>query len=371
MKKTNEAAEPIDPERAKTVMEKLNTNLGQSFPDTMAKRQLCIAMICANVDPRQIKALTGVGLTTISKISKAIAKGSEDDLFVIKGGGRPSKLAKRGKDLEKQVLDMVDNENFYTYKQIIVEVDRRFGITLSPSAVSRLLRKNGYSWYKCGSLPAKADAEAQRKFYDTVLHPLMEKAEKGEIVLFFVDAAHFVIGCDFLGRVYSKSRRYIITLSGRQRHNVLAAINYVTKGVLTVENDTYIDAQCVRDLLDKIHEAYPDKEVHIILDNARYQKCSAVTDWLADHPHIVLDYLPSYSPNLNLIERLWKFVKTELRQTYYTDFNVFKAKISEIIASTQTTNYGRICKLIGEKVQLFDGLNQIDCHTLVCPKKTA
>ena len=204
MKRTNEAAEPIDPERAKIVMGKLNTNLSQSFPDTMAKRQLCIAMICANVDPRQIKALTGVGLTTIFKISKAIAKGSEDDLFVIKGGGRPSKLAKRGKDLEKQVLDMVDNENFYTYKQIIAEVDRRFGITLSPSAVSRLLRKNGYSWYKCGSLPAKADAEAQRKFYDTVLHPLMEKAEKGEIVLFFVDAAHFVIGCDFLGRVYSK-----------------------------------------------------------------------------------------------------------------------------------------------------------------------
>ena len=371
MKKASEAAACIDLERAQIVMDKLKANLGQSFPDTMVKRMLCISMICAGADHREIKKLTGFGLTSIKKIANAIEKGKEDELFVIKGGGRPSTIAKKDKNLEKQIENMLDTENFYTHKQIIKEIDKRFGITLSQSALSRFLHKKGYMWYKCGSLPAKADAEAQRKFYDTVLLPLMEKAKKGEIVLLFVDAAHFVIGCDFLGRVYSKSRRYIITLSGRQRHNVLAAIDYVTKGVLTIENDAYIDAQCVCDLLDKIHEAYPDKEVHIILDNARYQKCSAVTDWLADHPHIALDYLPSYSPNLNLIERLWKFVKSELRQTYYTDFNVFKAKISEIIASTQTTNYGRICKLIGEKVQLFDGLNQIDCHTLVCPKKTA
>ncbi len=66
-----------------------------------------------------------------------------------------------------------------------------------------------------------------------------------------------------------------------------------------------------------------------------------------------------YSPNLNLIERLWKFVKAELRTRYYDNFSLFKEKINSIIDSTTHENQARICKLIDEKVQLFDDLQLI------------
>ena len=124
---------------------------------------------------------------------------------------------------------------------------------------------------KCGSLPAKADASKPREFYDTVLRPLMERARSGEVALLFLDASHFVMGCDFLGYIYSKSRRMIRTWSGRKRYNVLGAIDFVTKRVFTVTNAEYITAVQVNTMLRKLSEAYAGKEIHIVLDNARYQ----------------------------------------------------------------------------------------------------
>ena len=179
-------------------------------------------------------------------------------------------------------------------------------------------------------MPAKADPIKQREFYDTVLHPLMEKAKSGTIALLFLDASHFVMGCDYLGYIYGKKRLFVKTYSGRKRYNVLGAMDYLTKKVLTVTNDTYITATEICDMLRLISENYSGREVHIILDNARYQKCSAVQE-LALELNIRLAYIPPYSPNLNLIERVWKFIKGELRSNYFDNFELFKEKIDSII----------------------------------------
>lgn len=188
----------------------------------------------------------------------------------------------------------------------------------------------------------------------------MEQAEKSELVLLFLDASHFVMGCDFLGGIYGTGRRFVQTFSGRKRYNVLGAMDYATKRVLTVTNDSYITATEICEMLRKISVAYVGKTIHIVLDNARYQKCSAVKE-LAEQLGIVLDYLPAYSPNLNLIERLWKFVKGELRSKYYDDFSIFWQRIDSIIESTSGQNHAKLSKLIGQKVQLFHGLLPL-CH---------
>jgi len=215
---------------------------------------------------------------------------------------------------------------------------------------------------KCGSLPAKADASKQREFYDTVLRPLMERARSGEVALLFLDASHFVMGCDFLGYIYSKSRRMIRTWSGRKRYNVLGAIDFVTKRVFTVTNAEYITAVQVNTMLRKLSEAYAGKEIHIVLDNARYQKCKIVQD-LAGELGIRLEYIPPYSPNLNLIERAWKFVKGELRTKYYDDFTVFCERIDAILAGTCSVYKKQMDRLVGEKVQMFDNLSAITENT--------
>ena len=186
--------------------------------------------------------------------------------------------------------------------------------------------------------------------------------EEGSIALLFMDASHFVLGCDHLGYIYSRVRRFVKTYSGRKRYNVLGAIDYITKRILTVTNDSYITATEVCAMLQKIACEYPGKTVHIILDNARYQKCTVVQS-LANELGINLQYIPPYSPNLNLIERVWKFVKGELRSKYYDNFSAFQIRINSIIESTAKGNMEKIKRLIGENVQLFDDMKPITDNT--------
>ena len=189
-------------------------------------------------------------------------------------------------------------------------------------------------------------------------------------VLLFMDASHFVMGCDFLGRVYSRTRRFVKTFSGRRRFNVLGALDFVTGKVLTVTNDSYITATQVCEMLRKISAEYAGKTVRVILDNARYQKCQAVRE-LALELGVELLYIPPYSPNLNLIERFWKFVKGELRSKYYDNFSLFQKAINNLIQSATEKNRNRVAKLIGEKVQLFDDLRLINENTFVSLKRQA
>ncbi len=95
----------------------------------------------------------------------------------------------------------------------------------------------------------------------------------------------------------------------------------------------------------------------MFLDNARYQKCSLVTT-RAEELGINLVFLPPYSPNLNLIERLWKYVKKELRCSYFDNFNDFRGEIDQILRDTQGEKKEILEKLMGMNVQLFDELAQ-------------
>ena len=127
--------------------------------------------------------------------------------------------------------------------------------------------------------------------------------------MFFVDAAHFVLA-PFLGYLWSFTRLFLKAPAGRKRFNVLGALDAITHELITITNDSYINAQSFCDLLWQISKLNLDVPITLILDNARYQKCKIVWE-LAELLNIELLYLPPYSPNLNIIERLWKFVKKQ------------------------------------------------------------
>ena len=162
------------------------------------------------------------------------------------------------------------------------------------------------------------------------LEPLLQQAREGKRALFFVDAAHFVLA-PFLGFLWTFTRLFIKAPAGRQHYNVLGELSAMTLELITVTNDAYINADSVCKLLEKIAVLALEVPITLVLDNARYQRCEAVTKY-ANSLNIELLFLPSYSPNLNLIERLWKFVKKKcLYSKYYDTFPAFKAAISECL----------------------------------------
>jgi len=163
----------------------------------------------------------------------------------------------------------------------------------------------------------------------------------------------------FLGFLWCFERLFVKAPSGRKRFNVLAALNAITHEVVTVTNDSYINALSVCELLQKLADLPLEIPITIILDNARYQKCQLVQD-LAKSLEIELLYLPSYSPNLNLIERLWKFVKKEcLYSKYYEDFTLFQQAISTCVETAHITHKKELDSLLTLRFQDFGNVQVI------------
>ena len=157
----------------------------------------------------------------------------------------------------------------------------------------------------------------------------------------------------FLGFVWCFERVFVRAPSGRKRFNVLAALNAITHEIITVTNDSYINALSVCELLRKLAALNLSIPITLVLDNARYQKCQIVQD-LAKSLDIELLYLPSYSPNLNLIERLWKFVKKQcLYSKYYENFTLFQEAISTCVENAHITNKKELDSLLTLRFQSF------------------
>lgn len=184
------------------------------------------------------------------------------------------------------------------------------------------------------------------------MEPELAEARAGHRSVFFVDAAHFVFA-PFLGCLWCFTRMFVRAPSGRKRYNVLGALNAVTKEVVRVTNQTYINSESVCDLLYQIAALKLTTPVTMVMDNARYQKCRLVQD-LAASLGIELLFLPSYSPNLNLIERLWRFVKKKAPYSmYYKTYEEFQAAIDQCLEELATKHKQAIDQLITHRFQTF------------------
>jgi transposase len=177
-------------------------------------------------------------------------------------------------------------------------------------------------------------------------------AQAGQRAVLFMDAAHFVFA-PFLGIVWCFQRLFVKAPSGRQRLKVLAALNASSHELFTVENLTYITAETVCELLHLLAGAHQGIPITVILDNARYQRC-ALVQAVAQELGIELLFLPTYSPNLNLIERFWRFVKKQcLYSQYYPDSTAFQQAILTCIQQASITHQEELKQLLTLRFQTF------------------
>jgi transposase len=235
--------------------------------------------------------------------------------------------------------------------QACAEVKKLTNVSIKNTQMRKYLKNIGMKFRKVNGIPAKADAEVQKKFHDEKLQPKLEEAKAGKRNVYFVDAAHFVLGA-FLGYLWCFARIFVRTPCGRQRFNILGALNAVTKSLVTVTNDTYITSTQVCELLRKLAKN-STKPITIVLDNARYQRCQVVIQ-LAQKLGIELLFLPPYSPNLNLIERLWKMVKKEcLYSIYYENFPCFRNAIESFLSCMGKTHRKQLASLLTLNFQIF------------------
>lgn len=257
----------------------------------------------------------------------------------------------RLKSFETEVRDYFEKTPPATIAQACADIEQLTGVSIKNTQMRAYIKSIGVGYRKVSSIPGKADVDAQKKFHDEELQPRLEEAKAGKRTVYFVDSAHFVLGA-FLGYLWSFVRLFVKTPSGRQRFNVLGALNAISKELITITNDTYITSVQVCELLREIakNATHP---VTLVLDNARYQRCLLVMT-LAEELKIELLFLPPYSPNLNLIERLWKLVKKEcLYSIYYENFASFRNAIQTFLNTMNQTHQEKLQSLLTLNFQSF------------------
>jgi len=229
---------------------------------------------------------------------------------------------------DKQILELDAHLQSHIYtnsKEIVAYIEKTYGVTYTHDAVKKLLHRLGFVYKKPKQVPGKADIDKQQKFIEEYWQ--LKKGKKPEDKIFFVDSVHPVHNSQpAYGWIKKGQEKALLSNTGRERININGAYD-IEEHSVTVREDKTINAQSAIALFEQLLEKYPHVMLYIILDNARYYRSKLVQEFLKTHPRIQLKYLPPYSPNLNLIERLWKFMKKNvMHNTYYEKFFDFKAK---------------------------------------------
>ena len=296
----------------------------------------------------EIAEIAGVSINTVTTYLRQYKEGGLEKLREIKFNKPVSEMTRHFSTLEAYFRE---NPPAST-KEAMGKIEELTGLKRSETQVRKFLISSGLKRRKVGTVPAKADIEKQEIFKQQELEPRLKEAAQGKRKVFFTDASHFVLA-PFLGYLWSLTRIFIKAPAGRKRFNVLGAMDAVTHKLFTITNTDYINALSVCELLKEIAKQYPGMLITLVMDNARYQKCQIVWD-LAASLNIELLYLPAYSPNLNLIERLWKFVKKKcLYSKYYSDFTLFQNAITECLSKTHTDHKKELDSLLTLNFQSF------------------
>lgn len=257
---------------------------------------------------------------TVRRYFKLYQKQGLEGLLALNHLGSQSKLS----DIETSELREHLNTKAYSTTSAIAEhVKSQYGILYSTRGMHHLLIRLGFVYKKTKAVPGKADVKAQEKFLAMYQHLLEHKPEEDPV--YFVDGVHAQHNSHpSYCWIYRGKEKQIATNTGRKRVNINGALNAETLEVIT-RSDPSINAQSTVALFAGIEQKHQEaRNIYVVLDNAGYYRNNLVKHYVTNSK-IKLLFLPPYSPNLNLIERLWKFFKKKVSNNrYYEHFADFR-----------------------------------------------
>src|SRR5262249_25458713 len=326
-------------------------------PHPRVQRKMEVLWLKSHALPhQQIADLAGVCLRTVQRYLDDYLQGGLKQVRRCKWRGPKTVLLRHERCVEEYFWDHPPRSTKQAAKVIFEQTGVRRGLTQVRAFLKTHL---GLRYRKVSAIPVppgktiEEHAREQARFLDQELQPALQEARAGRRAVFFVDAAHFV-WAPFLGYLWCLARLFVRSGTGRKRYNVLGALNAVTHDVIRVCNQGYVTADTVCALLRALASSGLQVPITVVLDNARYQRC-ALVQALAWQLGIHLLFLPSYSPNLNLIERLWRFVrKQSLNSTWFDSFEQFQAAIDDCLSKIATDHRHEAATLFVHQIQRFE-----------------
>ena len=302
-------------------LEELRAAHRSSRDKRSAYRLNAVILLGGGWTSKQVSDALLIDESTLRSYVNRYRKGGVDKLLKDDYSGGLSYLSV----LQKEGLEAHLREHTYLdTKEIVRYVDDRYGVRYSVSGITDLLHGIGFSYKKPKVVPGKADSQAQKEFLEG--YEKLKENKGANDPIYFMDGVHPQHNTQAsYGWIKRGEEKEIKSNSGRQRLNINGAINIETLSCATVMDDA-VNADSTIELLKQLERKHRKaKVIYIICDNARYYRSRKVKEYL-ENSRVVLVFLPPYSPNLNLIERYWKyFKKIVLYNRYYEKFDEFKS----------------------------------------------
>jgi transposase len=314
-----------------------------------ADRIKAILLIADGFTYPQIEKILLLDERTLNRYKKIYIEQGIDGLVANNYQGRQCKLSE---EQVKRLKEELDSRLYATAEEICEYVLKTFAVQYTAQGMVQTLRRLGYRYKKAGMVPGKMDRSKQEKFVRKYKRRYKNLPE-GE-KLYFMDGCHPTYNSHAgYGWIAAGKRFALKSQDGRKRLNLMGAYDPKTGEPIVRDYET-LNQESTIDFLKKIKAQNNGKKVHIICDNVRYQYARAVRK-TARELGIRMVYLPGYSPNLNLIERYWGYMKKKvLTNKYYETFEKFKTSIMKFSKSKSKKLKRSLLKYIPEKFHLLE-----------------
>jgi transposase len=320
------------------------------------QRLTAVLAVAAGKSREEVAELLGVSLTQLSQWLRVFRNQGLDSLCEIHNKGDPGKLTPQQVE---QLKAKVSTGCFRNSDQIRHWIQATFSVSYSSSGVKELLKRIGVTYHKVTGFLWKADPDKQHAFVQRVArHQRAAKRQDAPRTRrYYVDACHPVWGLDLVFCCWLLlGQRLLVGMgSGRKRLNIL--------GGYCPDDHEYVDYRLTRDNINGeqfinfmrlLRSLHPETEKFILyVDGAKYYDSAVVKAWLKRHPEFHLSQIPAYSPNVNLIERMWKFLRAKALSRWHQTFEDMQAAVSEVLDHLEDYR-GELQTLMTEKFHLID-----------------
>ncbi len=268
-------------------------------------------------------------------------------------GGKKENLSD---DQIKDLINHLETKTYLKCESIIAFVHDTYGVFYTKSGMKKFLHRHSFVYKKPIKVPAKLDRKQQVEFIKKY-HSLKTEINQEKEEILFLDGVHPDHQTQAVYGWIRKGNKLAIPTTAKQpRLHYLGAIA-VKKDKIDNITKFYekINGASITNFFQEIELKFSHKErIHIVLDNAGYHKGKEVKSYLENHPKICLHYLPPYSPNLNLIERLWKIMREKTTYNrYYKSFEEFRQSIGDFFNNLDQIQ-NLLLQRITEKFQVIE-----------------
>jgi len=304
----------------------------------LVKRILAIFALRDSNSPSQVATLLKVSIDSVLDWARRFLCYKLNGLKDKKSPGRPAKLNKSQKRLLANFIDAGPSACGFSaacwrspmIQHLILE---KFNIFYSVHYLAQLLKSLGFSYQKAKFVADHLDEKKRQLWQQKTLAEAIELARQQNAYLLFGDEASFPQWGTLSYTWSRRGRQFEVKTSGKRKaYKVFGLIDYFTGKFFSQATKSRLTSVSYEAFLTQVL-SQSKRRIVLVQDGARYHTSKAMQAFFARHSErLTVFQLPSYSPDFNPIEKLWKKVKEqETHLHYFPTYESLKEKVDQAL----------------------------------------